>query len=87
LLIPGVEMFTSSLKLIALGFGVTRALLPQVAVFLEVLEPAFEQLELILDLLTFLLPTVAARLKKHDQFPQGTPKLRIRHDSIPSMNV
>jgi len=80
-------MFTSSLKLIALGLGVTRALLPQVAVLLKVLEPAFEQLELILDSLTFLFPIVAARLKKPDQFPQGTSKLRTGHDSTTSTSL
>ena len=81
-------MFTLSLQVVALRLGLLIALLPQVAVLLQVLESAFEQLEFILYLLAFCLPLIAAGFEERDQFPQGTSELCIRHDEfISSMNL
>ncbi len=71
-LILGVKMFILGLKLLAPGLGFSIALLPQVAVLLKVFESTFKQLELILDLLAFHLPRIAARFEEHDQFSQKT---------------
>ena len=87
-LILVVKMFTLGLKLLALRLDFSIALLPQVAVLLQVFESAFEQLEFILDLLAFRFPLVATRVEERDQFPQGTSELCIHHDEfISSMNL
>ena len=85
LLILGLEMFTSGLKLFALDLGLAIAFLPLVAVELQILESAFEQLEFILGLLAFLFPFVATRFEECYQFPQGTSKLNPIHDSMTSL--
>jgi hypothetical protein len=80
-------MFALGLEFLTTGLGFPIPLLPSVATFLQILEPAFEQLELILALLALLLPIVTAHLEERDQFPQGTSELGIRHDSTPSMKL
>lgn len=65
----GLEMVTAGLKLLALELGLTIALLPLVAVELQILESAFEQLEFLLGSLAFLFPLVATRLEACHQFP------------------
>jgi len=87
-LILGVKMFTLCLKFLASRVGFLIALLPQVAVLLKVFESAFKQLKLILDLLAFRFPRIAARFEEHDQFSQRTSEFCTRHaESIPSMNL
>ena len=87
-LILGVKMFTLGLKLLAPRLGFSIALLPQVAVLLKVFESTLKQLELILDLLAFCFPRIAARFEERDQFPQGTSEFCIHRDEfISSMNL
>jgi hypothetical protein len=87
-LILGVKMFTLGLKSLALDFGFSIALLPQVAVLPQILESAFEQPEFILDLLAFRFPLAAACSEERDQFLQGTSERHIRHDEfISSWNL
>ena len=85
LLMLGLEMFASSLKLFALGLGLLIPLLPLVAADPQIVESAFEQLEFILRFLAFLFPLVAAPFEECHQFPQGTSKLKLRHASITSL--
>lgn len=77
-------MFTTDLKLLALGLGVLIVPLQFVAADLGILESAFEQLKFILALLAFF-SLVAARFEEGYQFPQRTSEVEMRHDSRTSV--
>ena len=71
-LILGVKMFTLHPELLELCLGFPNALLPQISALLQVVKSAFEQLQLILNLLAFRFPPIATGLEECNQFPRRT---------------
>jgi hypothetical protein len=78
-----LEMFPSGLNLFTPRFGLLTTLPPVVAVDLQILQAAFEQLGLIFRLLAFHLPPIAALLEKRHQLSHGTSEFHFRHFAIP----
>jgi len=78
-------MFVPGLKFIALNSGGLATLQCAVAAGLEICKTAFQQLQFILDILAFLLPSVATCPKKRHQFPQRTPEFNLTYGVLISL--